>query len=391
MNADLDAWSTKALAKQRRGYDDSTRLWLELENLYETVRRDRRGALPRRRAQERADRQLPRATASSSPSGSRAPDDRVARGYQLLARRRRRERQVAVLRPDAAAARRKKPRIPTRLCRICGVLAGGAAAARGSGGRNSLDDELYTRASRRMDAQSADHWRRTQSAPLPELAPLPCAGGHCVGPRAGRPSEGRGARRERIRTRPPDGGEPPGLEDARRLGVHGVGRPPHQQNRRAALVVGAGTSRASRPAAAAGARRGGFDFPRRAAERRGARRWSRPSAPAGPTKARRRTTAVAFAAGTAAAARGPRSSRAPSPRSSGARARTSRPAACASCSPRCRDAARGADLSSPSAGQFGAVGRPNLEPDRRACGPSKPRGCAAPAAEHGHRVVDAVH
>ena len=47
MNADLDAWSTKALAKQRRGYDGSTRLWLELENLYTklfSAHDDRRGA-----------------------------------------------------------------------------------------------------------------------------------------------------------------------------------------------------------------------------------------------------------------------------------------------------------------------------------------------------------
>ena len=49
MNADLDAWSTKALAKQRRGYDGSTRLWLELENLYTklfSAHDDRRGPLP---------------------------------------------------------------------------------------------------------------------------------------------------------------------------------------------------------------------------------------------------------------------------------------------------------------------------------------------------------
>ena len=60
MNADLDAWSTKALAKQRRGYDGSTRLWLELENLYTklfSAHDDRRGPLPPD-ALERADRQL---------------------------------------------------------------------------------------------------------------------------------------------------------------------------------------------------------------------------------------------------------------------------------------------------------------------------------------------
>ena len=185
MNADLDAWSTKALAKQRRGYDGSTRLWLELENLYTklfSAHDDRRGALPPD-ALERADRQLqgfdrvviaewlesPRTIAWLGDVMCFSHVAGVVSGkwpsFVRTRRRRGGKKIFEEFRRDSYESaefwRAARPRLED-LAR-----------------RNSLDQELYARASRRMDAQSGDHWRRTQSTPLPELAPLPCAGGHC--------------------------------------------------------------------------------------------------------------------------------------------------------------------------------------------------------------------
>jgi hypothetical protein len=186
MNADLDAWSTKALAKQRRGYDGSTRLWLELENLYTklfSAHDDRRGPLPPD-ALERADSRLksdfdrvviaewlesPRTIAWLGDVMCFSHVAGVVSGkWPSFVRTRRRRGGKKIFEEfrkhsyeSAEFWRAARPRLED-LAR-----------------RNTLDEELYTRASRRMDAQSADHWRRTQSAPLPALAPLPCAGGHC--------------------------------------------------------------------------------------------------------------------------------------------------------------------------------------------------------------------
>ena len=185
MNTDLDAWSTKALAKQRRGYDGSTRLWLELENLYVklfSAHDDRRGPLPPD-ALERADRQLqgfdrvviaewlesPRTIAWLGDIMCFAHVAGVVSGkwpsFVRTRRRRGGKKVFEEFRRDSYESaefwRAARPRLED-LER-----------------RNSLDQELYARAARRMDAESADHWRRTQSTPLPALAPLPCAGGHC--------------------------------------------------------------------------------------------------------------------------------------------------------------------------------------------------------------------
>lgn len=186
MNTDLDAWSTKALEKRRRGYDGSTRLWLELENLYTklfSAHDDRNGDLPPD-ALEKADRRLtsdfdrvviaewlesPRTIAWLGDLMCFAHVGGVVSGKIPTFVRTRRQRGgkkvFEEFRRDSYESpefwRAARPRLEDLAL------------------RNALDVELYTRASKRAEISSADHWRRTQSSPLPELPPLPCSGGHC--------------------------------------------------------------------------------------------------------------------------------------------------------------------------------------------------------------------